>query len=198
MNQAKIIRPEVQRNGSFQVSQLAREGQRQPMKTCHFHSERQILSFDIGCTNLAVIGDAKNFSDLRSRYARRRIASWARIRRGVKLGDLRIGRPIAKVPTNGWTIRPPSVGTHLCRTVNTSAQIGNESVGIDRIPLAHMEGGNHFADWIKGNIGIGIPKLRIGLAFVGLHDDFLLLNERPNLILRPQIASRASSQSSMC
>lgn len=39
MTQAEIKRPEIQRNSGFEVSQLAREIQGQPVKTSDFHSE---------------------------------------------------------------------------------------------------------------------------------------------------------------
>jgi hypothetical protein len=35
------------------------------MKSGNLHSQRQILPLDIGRTDLAVIGNAKNFRDLR-------------------------------------------------------------------------------------------------------------------------------------
>lgn len=55
MNQAEIIGPEIQRNSGFEVSQLARESQGQPVKTSDFHSEREVLPFDIGGTDLAAL-----------------------------------------------------------------------------------------------------------------------------------------------
>jgi hypothetical protein len=66
MNQTKIVRPEVQRHSSFEIGQLAGKGQCQPMKSGNLHSQRQILPLDIERTDLAVIGNAKDFRDLRS------------------------------------------------------------------------------------------------------------------------------------
>ena len=129
MNQAEVIRPEVQSHGSFQVRQFARESQCEPVKSSNLHSQRQILSFDIGRTNLAVIGDAQHFRNLRSRHARRGIAARPRIRSRVKLGNRGIGGTVAKVSRNGRTIRSPRICTDLCRALNASAQIIDEMVG---------------------------------------------------------------------
>ena len=77
MNQTEVIAPEVQRDSSFQIGQLTREGQGETVKSSNLHSQRQILPFDVGRTDLAVIRDAQHFCDLGSRYARRGIAAWA-------------------------------------------------------------------------------------------------------------------------
>ncbi len=39
MNQAEIKSPEIRYNSGFEVSQLTRESQGQPVKTSDFHSE---------------------------------------------------------------------------------------------------------------------------------------------------------------
>ena len=83
------------------------------MKSSNLHSQRQILPLDVGRADFAVVGDTEHFGDHSSRYTRRRIAAWARVLRGVKLGDLRIGSPVAKIPTDRWTMRPPRIGTDL-------------------------------------------------------------------------------------
>jgi hypothetical protein len=66
MNQTKIVRPEVQCHSGFQIGQLAREGQGEAVKSSNLHSQRQILSLHVGRANLAVVGNAKDFRDLRS------------------------------------------------------------------------------------------------------------------------------------
>lgn len=96
MNQAEIIGPEVQSHSSFQIGQLARESQRQPVKSSNLHAKCQILPFNVGRTDLAVIGNTKNLGDLCSRHARRCIEAWARVLRGIQLGDGRIGGAIIK------------------------------------------------------------------------------------------------------
>lgn len=52
MNQAEVIRPEVQCNNDFQVGQLAREGQEEPMKTGNLHSHLHIQSIQKVSTNI--------------------------------------------------------------------------------------------------------------------------------------------------
>jgi len=144
MNQAEVIAPEIERHSGFQIGQLAGEGQGEPVKSRNFHSQRQILSFDVGRTDFAVIGDSQHFRDLRSRHARRRVVARARVLRGIQLGDSGIRRPIAEETTNSRTIGAPGIGTDLSSPVNAATQIRDELVRIDRIPLANMEGWNHF------------------------------------------------------
>lgn len=142
MNQTEVIRPKIECNGGLQVRQLAGECQRQAMKPCNLHSDRQILPLHIGCTHLTVIRNAKDLRDLGSRHARRRIPTGSSIFSRVELGDFGIGGTIPKTLTNGGTIRSPGIGTDLRRAFNASAQIGNESMGIDRVTFADMKGRN--------------------------------------------------------
>lgn len=88
MNQAEIIGPEIQCDRGFQIDQFFREGQRETMKPSYFHPKPQVLPFHVGRTNLTVIRDAQHFRNLRARHARRRIATRARILRGIYFGDL--------------------------------------------------------------------------------------------------------------
>jgi len=123
---------------------------------------------------------------------RRGILTRTRVFRRIELGDLGIGGTIPEVPGNGWTIRPPRIGTHLRGPVNTSAQIFDEIVSISRIPLTHMEGRNHFADRIERNVSIGISKLRIGFPLWRFHDAFLLLDEGPDFVALDRLAANSS------
>src|SRR6185436_17349865 len=100
MNQAEVVRPEVEGHGSLQIGQLAREGQSEPVKSSNLHPQRQILPLHIGRTNLAVVWDPEDFCNLRARHLRRSIAAWARVGGCIKLRDLGIGRTIAKIPRN--------------------------------------------------------------------------------------------------
>lgn len=59
MNQTEVIRPEIERYSGFQVRQLARKGQGEPVKSSNLHPQRQILPFDVGRTHLAVVRDAQ-------------------------------------------------------------------------------------------------------------------------------------------
>ena len=66
------------------------------MKTGYLHPKRQILPFDIRRTDFAVVRDANNLSDLRSRYTRRSIATRARALRRIVFSDDRIGGAVAE------------------------------------------------------------------------------------------------------
>lgn len=127
MNQTEVVGPKVQGHGSLQIGQFAREGQGEAVKSSNLHSQRQILPLDIGRTDFAVIRYAQDFRDLRPRHARRGIAAWSRVLRGVQLSDGGIRSTVAKETVNGWTIRAPRIGTHLRRTVNALAQILDEA-----------------------------------------------------------------------
>ena len=192
MNQAEVIAPEVQRNSGFQIGQFAREGQGETMKSSNLHPQRQILTFNKGRTDLTVVRDAQDFCNHRTGHLRRGITAWSWVGRSVKLSDLGIGGTIAEVPRNGRTIGPPGIGTDLRSAVNAAAQILDEVMRIDRIALAHMEGGNDLGNRIKRNVGVGIPKFRIGLSFAGLHDAFLLAHEGPNFIAFDGLTANAA------
>lgn len=88
MNQVEIIGPKIQGNCSFEIGQFLGEGQGKPVKSSNLHSERQILAFDVRSANLAVIRNAKDFGNFRSRHTRRRVATSAWVLRCVKLRDL--------------------------------------------------------------------------------------------------------------
>lgn len=141
MNQTEVIGPEIERHGSLQIGQLAGECQGETVESSNLHPKRQILPFNVGRTDLAVIRDAQNLGDLRSRYAGRRVATRARILGRVKLSDLCIGGSMAEVTTNSWTIRPPRIGTDLRGPFNSMTQILDESMCIDESRLPTWKAG---------------------------------------------------------
>lgn len=61
MNQTEVI-PKVQGNRCFEIGQFLGEGQGETVESSDFHSERQVLAFDIGRANLTVVGNAKSTS----------------------------------------------------------------------------------------------------------------------------------------
>src|SRR2546422_11530011 len=52
MDTDEVIPSKVQRQGSFQVSQLLRESVRQARKTAKLHTDREVLAFDERCRNI--------------------------------------------------------------------------------------------------------------------------------------------------
>ena len=182
MNQAEVVRPEVESYSGLQIGQFEREGQCEPVKLRNFHPQRQILPLHIGDTDLTLIGNTQDFSDFRSRNSWRDVASRSGVLRAIEFRDDGVGRTIPETLPDGRTIRSPRVGINLRRTFNASAQIGNEDAGINRVTFADMEGGDELRFGVQGNVGVLATKFRIAFSFVGFHHPLFLANERPDFI----------------
>src|SRR5579863_4976494 len=182
MNPAKIIVSEMQSASGFQVRKALRESVRQPRKSPHRHSHRQVLPLYERRADMVRVGIA--LPDLGYNP---RDAWWGVPRIGAvelpevakHLGKLREVHFGAKALRNRHGVMVQSVCRELNSIRHALVQVPQESPGIGPDSLADAKRGNQFAFRVNGDVH---PLIAHFGRIAGAHVTALLLHERPDFI----------------